>query len=317
MLPSEKKKGWAWAGQRRRRERLGKLVNRISDPFCQEEGAAFPRERKYSGNATFVFVVSNGHTGSTFFGQLMSWRRIFGQVPSDFVIVGESEANKTALATIPFGPDHCQRALEYVADEKLPYMLRALRSRGAHTYFAAGHQIILGLVPALADILGDRAKFVRLRRSRLDTAYSFTPKSAGPCQVQCKYCPCPLDAYSRCPVPMGREWNMLNTFQQYLWAVDEVECQWQALLRSRPHISRIEVNWDSVIEPEVVKRVADFIGMRDVEIKAHETKRTNTHVPSRAATAKNTTLLEQWANEYQQLLSLPECNRYTCVTDVV
>lgn len=49
--------------------------------------------------------------------------------------------------------------------------------------FAAGHQIVLGIVPALADLLGPSGKFVRLRRNRLDVAYSFAQKKEGPWYV--------------------------------------------------------------------------------------------------------------------------------------
>lgn len=39
-------------------------------------------------------------------------------------------------------------------------------------------------------------------------------------------------------------------FCRYLWAIDEVECQWQALVRSRPHLQHIELDWDKEITPD-------------------------------------------------------------------
>ena len=109
-------------------------------------------------------------------------------------------------------------------------------------WFGSGHQIILGLLPALVDVLGSHAKFIRLRRNRFDTAYSFTQNHGDPCTDECKFCLCPLDSATRCP-PHGHVWHKLNSFERYLWAVDEVECQWQALLNSRPSLKFIEVSY--------------------------------------------------------------------------
>ncbi|EGD77298.1 hypothetical protein PTSG_08392 [Salpingoeca rosetta] len=302
--------------KRKKRPRLGDLVDRIDAPFCEAEGEAFPASRKYDGNGTFVFVVSNGHTGTTFLGQLSTWRTVFGRVPRGYVIVHEQEADKALVQQLPFHDDWCQRALEYVADHKVPFMQRALDNLGAHTYFAAGHQIILGMLPALADILGDRVRFVRLRRNRFDTAYSYMPKRGGPCQQQCHYCLCPLDRAARCPAPSGDVWNSLNSFQQYLWSVDEVECQWQALLQSRPHLQHMEINWSGTIEPSTMQTLASFLGMTFAEdVQVAQTVQSNEHVSRKKRGEKNMTLLHEWARDYEQRLRLPHCNDYTCIVD--
>jgi len=83
------------------------------------------------------------------------------------------------------------------------------------TWFGSGHQVILGILPALVDVFGDAAKFVRLRRNRLDVARSFAKKGGGPCTHRCIYCLCPLDPVVRCPVS-GDVWASLNTFQRWV-----------------------------------------------------------------------------------------------------
>ena len=108
---------------------------------------------------------------------------------------------------------YCGRAVEYARDGKVPAMdelLNALfKAQGAppetnHTWFGSGHQIILGgLFPALAAVLGDSAGFVRMRRNRLDVAYSFDRKEGGPCTSSCVYCLCPFDASTLLVVPGG------------------------------------------------------------------------------------------------------------------
>eukprot|EP01147_Barroeca_monosierra_P002813 gene2813-5656_t len=296
-------------------ENFIKISTRIKDSWCE-----FPPEilekYKYKGNATFVFIVSNGHTGTTFLGQQMNWRLAFGRVPKGFIVVHENEPDKAFLKHLAFSNEYCNEALEYVYNQKLPFMLRALDKQNAHTYFAAGHQIILGILPALADILGHRAKFVRLRRSRLDTAYSFFQKRVGPCHKLCIYCICPLDPIARCPITSSVLWNQLNTFQQYLWAVDEVECQWQSLMNARPEIEYMELNWKDSLPTSAMQQLANFIGMPELTPKTAEVAGTNRHVKPDKKGQKNMTLLNHWAADYDKLLGFRQCNAFTCILNV-
>lgn len=126
------------------------------------------------------------------------------------------------------------------------------------TWLGAGHQIILGMVPALVRVLGvgrqsalpievqqvtrcfqDKAKFIRLRRNKKDVAYSYYQKGGDPCTGKCIYCICPLDAAARIPV-RGEIWEKLSVYQRYLWFVDELEAQWQATKKTFPskHLAR-------------------------------------------------------------------------------
>ena len=99
-------------------------------------------------------MISNGHTGTTHLGQTSNWRRMFGDIKafSDIFITHEMEANKSVVKTVPWYEDHCERALEYVIHQKVPKMVSVLESTKSKIHFAAGHQIILGLVPALIQV---------------------------------------------------------------------------------------------------------------------------------------------------------------------
>lgn len=245
----------------------------------------------------------------------MNWRRVFGKLPQDLVIVAEAEADKGHLIQVPFESDFCELAQDYVVKEKIPFMERRLAEQNARVYFASGHQTLLGILPALVDRLKGRIRFIRLRRNRFDVAYSFHTKADGPCMHHCVYCPCPLDAATRCPVP-GHLWGSLNAYQQYLWAVDEVECMWQALIRSRPDVPTLVLEWSKTISKEMMQRAAAFAGYPDLRPLVPDeqaTNASNTHVNTERKNEKNMDELLAWDAQYRKTLQLGECNEFTCV----
>ena len=49
------------------------------------------------------------------------------------------------------------------------------------------------------------------------------------------------------PPPLsGDVWHKLTFFQQFLWEVDELECQWSSLVASRPTLKHTAIDWDKV-----------------------------------------------------------------------
>lgn len=270
-------------------------------------------------NHTMVFTISNGHTGTTFLGMSSMWRRHFGKyLPHGFHVTHESELDKETLKRIPWEKDYCRRSRDYVEHFKVPQIESILEDLDAHTFFASGHQVILGLIPALADILGDRARFLRLRRNRFDTAYSFYKSKngdSGPCSGRCIFCLCPLDPLARCPVD-AQVWEDLNPYQRHLWSVDEIECQWQSFLRSRPGVHYMELNWDKRLTAEQMLEVAKFIDM-DVSLQAPSLKETaNGHLSAKVRSTKNYTWMEEMDRDYRQKVGHAadsDCNTYFCL----
>ncbi len=95
------------------------LVDRREEPFCPYN---LSESQKYKGPNSFVFVVSNGHTGTTFLGQNSVWRQNFGNLPPGFHIMHEQDADKGEIREIPTSVDFCDHALKYVIEKKIPHM---------------------------------------------------------------------------------------------------------------------------------------------------------------------------------------------------
>ena len=136
---------------------LGRLHDRRSQPFCNYNATTLSwiEQHKYTGNYSFVFVISNGHTGTTYLGQQSNWMKMFG-TKSNFLeqlyVTHEQEASKDAVKDIGWHHDFCDRALDYVAKHKIDKMTSVLRVLDRAIYFASGHQIILGMIPALIQV---------------------------------------------------------------------------------------------------------------------------------------------------------------------
>lgn len=273
-------------------------------------------------NYTFIFVVSTGHTGTTSLGQRSTWRQQFRRktMPCDFFVAHEKEQDRHFVHQTPWTTNPCAAADRYVLRDKLPLMIRMIegykRDNGCTvqggSWFGSGHQVTLGLLPSLAWLLGPRARFVRLRRDRLDTAYSFSSAKAGPCSVRCKHCLCPLDNATMLPVS-GKVWQTLSNFQQYLWLQDEVEAQWQSLLYNNPTLNFIEVNWKKRLGVEDYSRIAQFaLGLdRDAKVSVRLAN-ANHHVSGAIKAAKNRTIMAQEAVSYARTLGL-KCNEFHCM----
>ena len=79
--------------------RYGAMVDRRKEEFC---AMVVPDKQKYEGEHRFVFVISNGHTGTTFFGQQSVWRENFvkGSLSKGVHIAHEQDADAEKLKQI-------------------------------------------------------------------------------------------------------------------------------------------------------------------------------------------------------------------------
>jgi hypothetical protein len=251
-------------------------------------------------------------------GQMSVWRQHLGpgkKLPPGFGVSHEVEADMPLLVTVPWNITYCKDALKYTVERKVPKIINLMLARKQHTWIEAGHQTLLGVIPALSQVLGKRARFVRVRRNRIDVAYSYAQKGQGPCSPTCKFCLCPLDPLARCPVD-GLIWRSLSVFQQYLWFVDELECQWQAFLASAPADTIFtEINWDKAITGADLLKVAKISGMEHVFLRdpSNQTKRANDHVHKESRSTKDYTVLHAEDRGYQALLGLTDCTIFTCI----
>ena len=289
--------------------RLGRLVDRRKESFCNYSNVpVFDNPKGYR----FTFTVSNGHTGTGFLGMQMTWRKIFQKLDPKLLVLHEQEVDRHFVSSLPLREDFCDAALEYVVKRKIPKLLSRMTKQT--TVFQAGHQVIMGLLPALLHYLGPAVQLVRLRRNRVDTAYSFDHKNVGPCDGHCVFCPCPLDFNTRCPID-GEHWGQLSVHEQYLWAVDEVECVWQSIQRQFPAVPSFELDWDQHIATQKMVDLAKFLklDMALLNPEVLETERAHVHINASVRSNKNMTLLLALDRHYRDVVGLAECSTFHCV----
>jgi hypothetical protein len=257
---------------------------------------------------SFAFVYSTGRCGTSHLAKIFDDKHSY--------VCHEEEYKDTYLVMEEFlrpiaRTNDKDLAMEYVREKKMPFMLRRLRSAGAAKYFATGHQIIFGIVPALLEQLEGRIKFVRLRRDRLQTALSFVtaPEYNDPWmphwegrqtigQEHPRWALCPADKVVHLD-PSSEAWKRLNRFQRYLWYVDEVERQWQVFLAdfSFPHI---EVFLEELNDEYA--RLSEFLGISYRKDLAGVRHNSTEEQPSRYKPSYTHEDLERFARDYEQLI---------------
>jgi hypothetical protein len=332
---------WGYEEEEEEVQHLGLMYDRRKKPFCPGPNAhhtqAWIKQRRYKGNATFVFIISTGHSGTTYLQDHLAWTTLFGpDIKQAVVLWGEvGEGDKNGLGKIiralPTTAAYCARALEYVHGTKIPGLLKSLKSHLGRTVgIQTGHETFLAMIPALILLLGDRAKFVRLRRNRLSTAYSLSASDAmasfarndqarvkawksGPCTDRL-WGLCPFD-YSARLIPPGDAWLEFSKYQRNLWFVDELEAEWQSIMQTFPETARIELNWDTNISPEVFQSIADFAGLNftltNATARPHE-EHAHTHNSEGMSAEDLAAKLQKLGREYADRLNLT-CDLYTCV----
>ncbi|CAM9383972.1 unnamed protein product [Phaeothamnion confervicola] len=152
----------------------------------------------------------------------------------------------------------------------VPGMEAAMAIRGAATYMDLGHHFAAGclLFEAIAAELGDELCVVRIRRARLEVAYSMTNShrekygdlGIGPCGgkrqdfwVVCRTTDSVLHL-------SDEQWEALTRFQRWLWAIDEMEARWVLLRRQFPQLRTTDVRWSDELRPEHLAPVAALLG---------------------------------------------------------
>lgn len=268
-------------------------------------------------NLSFTFVLSTGHAATQYLGRPETWRSVFqdpnGFSPeTDGVIVSHERFSHSAgVAQLPLNPNHCEIGLRYAEEYWWPWAsakilgstsrqhsaasgplsdLKGNRAssqvpgsestgpREVDSWFDSGHLASLAIVPAFLSFLGrEKVKLVRLRRNRLDLAWSKAHSrstapagtgvegagsgstvAGGPCSSACVWCLCPLDAATLC-LPPGSVWGRLSYFQQFLWEADELECQWQSIIASNPKLQTLEVRLNQCTRPRRRRLISCFV----------------------------------------------------------
>merc|ERR1719270_2804668 len=113
------------------------------------------------------------------------------------------------------------------------------------TYVDLGHHILEGILPLIPEVFGDDALVIRVRRARASIAHSLIE---SPPNGICGY------LFGSCPrmravnlTPGGVPWSAelfhslaLTTNESFFWFVDEVEAEWQSMIREHPSTPHAE-----------------------------------------------------------------------------
>jgi hypothetical protein len=306
-------------------------------------------QHRYRGTVTFGIVVSTGHSGTTFLGNLDAWKSTYGSdILTRLRLLQETEfGGAEALLQIPLSKDYCDQALKYVAEFRLQEMEKSASALKGNAegkiVLQVGHETMLGILPALWLIFGDKVKFIRLRRDRLDTAFSCTVHHGGAVRLHTRASfsvndanikhhldgPCTQRVWALCPfdasvqlLPRGDTWHRLSSFQRNLWFIDEMEAQWVALRRSFPDIPYTEVNWRDKITTDTFSHIGSYLGLGPAKgelfvVRTAEQSNNNSHLSDASNNFKDRKLLQSIADDYAKLLKLPDgaCNAFDCVPD--
>ncbi|CAM9284178.1 unnamed protein product [Phaeothamnion confervicola] len=150
-----------------------------------------------------------------------------------------------------------------IHSEILPGIEKLLRVSTAEVYVDLGHQFATGclLIDPLIEALGPALCMVRIRRQRLDVAYSLASGSHGPpCNPTQSYWWFVCRTRDAALYVDDDRWSALDPFQQHLWVTDEIEAQWQLLLLRQPQLRHFDLDWDAALEQRHFELVARLAG---------------------------------------------------------
>lgn len=181
-----------------------------------------------------VFFVSTGRCGTTFLSE--SIKRSATLVVHEWEEPSAQQIMNQLYIPLAKSGDH-NLGQRIVKEYKIPHLQKILATSGQTDFIDTGHQYNFGLLPHLLDKFPN-TKLVRLRRDRFETALSFMTTdekydiwNAKEGSAYYRWMLSPHFKICNTPAGIIYEWEKLSRFQKVLWAVDEVERQWQSLLK--------------------------------------------------------------------------------------
>ncbi|EDQ86092.1 uncharacterized protein MONBRDRAFT_11210 [Monosiga brevicollis MX1] len=273
---------------------------------------------------SFVFTVSTGHSGTGFLGNEAVWAHALRRPSLEgtpVLVFHERHDRRNMLPNIQQRWNVCDVAWTFVVEDMVPFMEQQLLAKNRSIFFSSGHDMTVGLLPALVSYLGPAVSLVRVRRDRVRVAKSFTISvPLGPEAQRCFFCINPDSLLNRCPWRDRQAFAQLSSFQRFLHASDEMECQWQSLRHSFPHQRTFVLNWTTSISEEEMQALAYFVGelqplspsaedlplLKWIKNQHHRSRALNTSVPQ--------DFQVELAQHAQALgVTLTHCNNMTCI----
>jgi len=212
----------------------------------------------------YIFGISTGHAGSTSLSNAHSYagslkRNITFRMEEYFLGFGKWW---TWAGTKPSLEEQERK----VRNDYKRSIDNLLDSEQSQTYVDLGHHNLLGMLRTTPKVFGDDVLFIRFRRDRVHTAYSFSKYNRDLCGNAFRVCP--LTDWHLLSPHSGNwtedAWRSMTYEQQHLWFVDEVEAEFQQLLRENPDVSYMECNWSDDLG-HCFELVSSILGLQVAE----------------------------------------------------
>lgn len=246
-----------------------------------------------SARKRLVVAFSTGHAGTTTLRTLSVYGPGACRAPREVKFLFE-QGGGNGLASALTGKSyrgeriHCALRHWYAGDagsnatRAAEREARIVRERYLPTWRAGDLAVLVGhdnllFYRGIADVLGDAALFVRIRRDRYETAASFAASfedsrldpGGDMCPtkmtVACAfYIYCPTEQPGSIILEVApRTWRNLTGFQRALWFADEVEARWQSLLASDARVDYVELAWSKATDtfPTMEAQFAALLGL--------------------------------------------------------
>lgn len=257
----------------------------------------------------YTFGVSTGHCGTTTLSNSMAYANgNKSEVLFDFEHLPRKNNWKEWFALNPSFEEQVTK----VSEEYKTMCDQRLLKKGKTLYMDMGHHNLGGgILQATPAAFGEDTFFIRVRRNRLHTAlsYALTLASHGSiCNDWFALCPLKFPHVLQPQMGWGEDfqhWKDLSTEQQVFWYIDEVEAQFQSLLKHNKNLSYLECNWDDDLGPcfHVMKQL---FGMDQRATKQHQQKR---HISKSAMTPEVRQRLIQEDADYQKKMDFDSRNK--------
>jgi len=214
----------------------------------------------------YVFGVSTGHVGSTTLSDsdsyTGSWKKHTVFRFEDFLMDSRGSHQRDAMRrwwdSKPSNSSQLKKTREY--KDRVDHVMK---EHGAKTFVDLGHHNLHGLLSSTPEVFGvDNVVLVRLRRARQETAFSLTLQVKDICDLWFRLCPTKDEVVLH---PLNETWShetwsKLSPQSQAYFFQDEVEAEYQRILREHSNVMHVECDWHLTIDP-CLNAVASVLGL--------------------------------------------------------
>lgn len=279
----------------------------------------------HKNSPTYAFVVSPGHVGTT---SLCAFSQ---QLKLTNIVVWHEEfiPSREAFACSKYGELAKRGGHSRVMEASRRFIekvyLPAIKSRiGNRKLWEFGHHLICGRYwESLADTLRDDLALVWLGRNRIDTALSLARcqnkrrkgKRVSSQKLLCGKYKCqgiqknshalysPNEDSNIRPSPAI--WSQLNKFQIAVWALDELRARWEAMKRSYPDSTFIELDkWESSLQPQILDPLISLFRLNNGKVAKEQVPNQHHHVHHDKKRKESVPCLQGHIEEYERLLRM-------------